>query len=373
MVTALCNVFINSESKFALFKQSFPLVAPISDNWLIYIRGKYKEETENFIKSVLKNIKYHLFQNLYNTDWAKSTSEMVKYAKYEYIYIYLEDHFLITNISDVIAIINEMISHQIDYLPYSFFGVEISKNNIEKLGPNYYPNLMSFDLKKKDLSQFRREYRKFYPFSLASISKISYFKKILNIEKNSSIKVPFIIQAILEKVYFTYPNNRILWFHLNKFISPLKIRLVIYTKSSPFNLERSLYDSEPQLLPLKIAIPNKEIFTNWDDDNGRENSSLIKRGLYPSILKADIKKLNVINGKKYQLAKGKTIEGQYFPDIPRISKIPLKEIKVCKGTIKVSSNKESYTIKDGSSIVIHSNIPHQIEALANSLIMIKII
>ena len=101
MITALCNIYIGSEEKQALFKETFPLVYKISDNWLIYIRGKFSKQVISFIKKEFKDYASNVtfFNNLDDSNWAKSTTEMLKKSQYDYIYIFLEDHFLLKPIN----------------------------------------------------------------------------------------------------------------------------------------------------------------------------------------------------------------------------------------------------------------------------------
>jgi len=180
--------------------------------------------------------------------------------------------------------------------------------------------------------------------------------------------------VIMEKLGIYYPNNRRLVFSLNKILSIINVKLRLYPLSTPFNLERSLFDIEENLLPIRVGILREELFANWDDDNGFDDSSMIKRGLYPLSLKVsnynDIK----FNRKKkqYKLSKGSTSKHRFYPNISRQKNIPLKYIKLIDGRITISSNKESYNLLPGDYIVIAANIEHYIHANLDSKYIVKL-
>lgn len=368
MVTALCNVFINSEHKLAKFKETYPLVYEISDNWLVNIRGRFRKDVEEYIKetfaSTEKNVRF--FSGLPDQDWAESTREIIKHAKYPYIYIYLEDHFLLKPLDQFREVIKEMGEQKIEYLSYSFFNIGLSQENIEVMAPDYTKNLAYFTFTEDNYPELKRYCPLFYPYSLVSVSSLDYFRKLLEAEKKRLYKVSRYIQAFMALVYFRYPKNRQFWFKVNRWVSGLGIRFVIYTPASPFNLERSLSDIEPELLPLKVSVLKEELFANWDDDNGLSRSSLVKRGLYPHKLACpDSEEKLPKEQKTYFMTKGETAKRQYFPDHSRVNP-PRKYIEVKRGKLTVSALKERHELKEGDKLWIYANIPHQIEALTDA-------
>lgn len=373
MITAICNIFINSEIKLNLFKETFPLVYPVSDNWLINIRGKFKNEIINFIKNQKKSKENCIFfENLYDNNWAKSTKEMLKQSKYKYVYIFLEDHFLLKKIHHFKNVIRDMINSKIEYFSYSFFNIGLSVKSADGLAPDYSKYFYSFLLDQKKIKFLKKNNKHFYPYALTSICTKKYFNKLLEIENKILIKVPFLLQVIMENIFFFYPKNRIFWFNINKFVSNFGIRFIIYSASTPFNLEKSIFDCNLQLLPLKTGGLKEELFANWDDDNELTNSSLVKRGLYPSTLKTTKKKYELIIEKEYSISKGTIDIKQFYPEINRISHIPIKQLFIKSGSIKIYSDKESYILQKGENIYIYANIPHKIEALENSVYFSKI-
>lgn len=370
MVTAVCNIYINSEEKFGLFKETFPLVYLISDNWLIYIRGKFKNEVVEYIETNFSGISNNcvFFDNLYINDWARSTRMMLKSSKYQYVYVFLEDHFLQTSINHFRSVLAEMINNNIDYFLYSFFKSGLSINSIEHLYPNVLRYFHSILVYKKDLPTLQKTNISFYLHSLSGVSSMKYFKQLLDIEDKIIIRVPTIIQGLMENIYFLYPRNRVLLFKINKFVSKIGIRFVIYPSTTPFNLEKSLFDCNEELLPLKVGILKEELFANWDDDNKVTGTSLIKRGLYPKPFRVIGKnRPKQLNRKEYILAKGEQIEQCFCPDVPRTKKIPTKFIYVKKGDINILSDNESINLKTGQSAWIYANKYHTLKGYQDSL------
>ncbi|MBA4317330.1 MAG: hypothetical protein C0412_02915 [Flavobacterium sp.] len=364
MVSAICNIYINSQEKFELFKETFPLVYSISDNWLVYIRGKFRKNVIAFIKSQ-KNAKQNcvFFNNLFKDDWAKSTRQMLEKSRYDTIYVFLEDHFLLKPISHFKSVIYDMVRSEIEFFPYSFFNIGISTNSSEGLNPDYSKHFYSFSFGWPNIARLKKTNKDFYPFSLASVCTKNYFKRLLDIEDKILIKVPFLLQVVMENILFMYPRNRQFWADINRVFSPLKLRFVLYTPASPFNLERSLFDIEKDLLPIKVGGLKEELFANWDDDNKLSNSSLVKRGLYPKSLVAHNVKFKPTSTKSITLQKGKSTFHQYCPIVQRTLKIPLKYIHISDGILEISTKNERYVLRKGKYIWVHANIPHNLTAI----------
>jgi hypothetical protein len=365
LITALCNIYIDSELKFELFKRTFPQIYDVSDNWLINIRGRYREEVFKYIKANFSAVKKNciFFNDLNDKDWIKSTEKMLKCSRYDYVYIFLEDHFLLKSIGEFKSAIREMISLKIEYFQYSFFNIGLSVGSVEVLYPDNSNYFLAFQFSEKNTKLLQENNSNFYPYSLASVCTKKYFNKILEIENKFLIRVPRILQTIMENVLLFYPRNRKFWFIVNKFVAKIGLRFVIYPPQTPFNLEKSLFDFDLRLTPLHVGLLKEEFFANWDDDNKLSNSSLIKRGLYPSFLKAK----NYVNvkvdldcGRNFILGAGESRSSQYCPDIPRVRSLPMKYISIKKGSLTISGAQESYVLNAGASLWVHANISHTI-------------
>lgn len=362
MVTALCNVFINSEFKLGLFKETFPRVYGVSDNWLVNIRGKYRDDVLKYIREAFPDSEKNciFFSGLDDSDWAKSARTMLEKSKYDHIYVFLEDHFLLKPLEHFKDVLRDMIDSKIEYFQYSFFDIGLSVRNSEWLYPDCSGHFFSFRFGESDIKPLRKSNRGFYPYSLASVCTKSYFRKLMLLEDKFLVKVPFLLRVVMENCCFFYPRDRAFWFNVNRLISPLGIRFGIYSSATPFNLEKSLFDCEPELLPFRVGGLKEELFANWDDDNKLSNSSLIKRGLYPERLRVEGRVIpNPTDGKEYELAKGQSSNHQYCPDVGRVMNLPMKYIHIRKGSMKVSSSRDSFVLDMGQSAWIAANIPHE--------------
>jgi hypothetical protein len=366
MITGICNVYINSELKLGLFKETFHRVYAVSDNWLVNIRGKYREEVIEYIKSSFPDFEKNciFFSGLDDNNWAKSTAKMLEKSKYEYIYVFIEDHFLLKSLDHFKSVIRDMMDSKIEYFTYSFFNVGLSVQSAEGLYPDYSKHFFSFQFDEKNIVFLRKNNHHFYPYSLVSICTKKYFQRLLLIENKLLIKVPAIVQVLMENIFLFYPRNRAFWFSVNKVVSKIATRFIIYPSATPFNLEKSLFDCDFKLLPLKVGGLRGELFANWDDDNILSNSSLIKRGLYPEFLRSESYiGLNPIGGKDYALIKNQGSNHQYCPNIARVEKLPMKYIFIKKGVLKIFSDKESFVLEEGQSVWIHANIMHALLAI----------
>jgi len=180
------------------------------------------------------------------------------------------------------------------------------------------------------------------------------------LENKILIKVPLIFQEIIEKVFLHYPRNRSFWFVLNKLITKAGLRLTIYPSATPFNLEKSLFDFDPGLMPIKVGVLKEELFANWDDDNGVSDSSLMKRGLYPLSFVVNNVDYQPSVVKKYNQQKEKTLRFRYYADKSRITAVPLKYIAVESGSLQIVSTLETVSLNTGEHVWVAANIPHVI-------------
>jgi hypothetical protein len=366
VITAICNIYINSEKKLELFKETFPSVYPVSDNWLLNIRGKNRNEAIDFISTSFSDAEANciFYTNLDRNNWARATSTMLQDSRYEYIYVFLEDHFLLKPLTHFQNVIEDMKECQIDYFQYSFFNIGLSVQSSEALYPDYSEYFYYFKVDQEKFKFLKQNNRHFYPYSLAGICSKKYFKNLLTIERRRLVRVPSLIQILMENIIFIYPRNRNFWFAINRYASRLGLRFVIYPPETPFNLEKSLFDCDSSLLPMTVGGLREELFANWDDDNKLSNSSLIKRGLYPSSLRYQKHDdVSPIGGKDYTLYNGECSSHQYIPDVQRVKNIPLKYILVKVGELKIYSERETYVLLKGQSIWLYANGHHTLKAV----------
>lgn len=369
MITSVCNIFLNSDLKFEHFKRNFSSVYSTSDNWLIYFRGKHANNAKEFIKRNFSDWKSNckFFDNLDEENWANSTRKMLDFSRYDFIYVFLEDHFLMKPINFFKSVISDAIRQNLDYFQYSFFNIGFSNLNIELVNPSISSRFYSFELENFMIKQLKRTNPAFYPFSLASISSKKYFLRLLQTENAKLVYVPYLLQVIMENILFIYPRNRNFWHKINLALRIIRLRFVIYPPKTPFNLEKSLFDCDRHLLPVKVGILREELFANWDDDNKLSNLSLIKRGLYPDhLFLDDPRDLVPGNCQTHSVVKGQEVQSRYCPDVQRVVSPPLKFIKVIRGSLKISGIKESKVLRASESIWIYANISHSVKAILDS-------
>ena len=371
MITALCNVFIDSPDKLNLFKESLLRVGKASDEWLVYVRGRYSVEAVKYARDVIKknNGVIIVFNNLSEDHWAKSSLKMLEKASHEYVYVFLEDHLLLRSVNKFKGVVSQAIQRKIDYFSYSFFNVGLGTDSVEALYPDEDTDLFTFGLTEALIPFLKKHNPKFYPISLAGVFSLRKLKTLLEVEAcHKIVLVPFFMQALMQEVFFSYPRNRAFWARINRLSQKIGLRFVIYPPKTPFNLERSLFDVEESMLPFKVGILKKELFANWDDDNDVANSSLLKRGLYPLQLKVFDSGLEKGSsaGKTTSIAQGQVVARSYYPCLHRLSSAPLKSIKVIRGTIRIAGLAEQYVLNSGDEIVIYANIPHILEGLRDS-------
>jgi hypothetical protein len=375
MITALCNVYINSPLKLKLFKDTFPSVYEVSDNWLIYFRGRFRKDAEIFVKNLDTQSHTVIFEDLNDGSWASSVKEMLKYSRYNYIYIYIEDHFLVESLDIFKEVIKDAIQNNLDYFSYSFFNAEIDLNALEAIYPEYSKYFAFFELSKSNHDYFKKNYRNLFPFSLVSVVSKKYFSIILRQEFYHNILLLPLIQNIMWKFRLRYPINRILLCKINKLLNLANIRITLYTPSSPLNMEKSIYEMDGELLPLKTGIVNRELLANFDDDNGAANGSMIKRGKYPKRLKAEgmTEPIDLNELKQYKIGAAEIVNRQFYLKSSRQATLYLKYLYVNEGRIGIRAGSEDYVINEHEFIYIYANIPHTIEGLQDSRYSIKII
>jgi hypothetical protein len=288
MLTIFANLKIDTPIKIQHLKDSFFSFNTISDNWLINVRGKQREEALSFLRQELgeKMIEFSLLDDA--KGWSANALQMIKSAKYNYLLIWNEDHLNIAPQDVYEKIIKEMNLAKVEYLGISFFKNNIALKEIPfdhyqyidyvfMTGANwarainnedggYKPFLLSLSgiydkrlfqkLLLEDYIDFSALFRKKIRQSLLFIARCLFLKKIL--------------RRYYKKVAVAVNNSAKLY------------SVPEFSIKTPFNLERNQYRTE--LLPLRYAIPRQELFACIDDDNAVPGSSLISQGLYNSDL-----------------------------------------------------------------------------------------
>ena len=275
----LINTFINDELKFNHFKITFSNIYSLFDDIHIKVRGIYKQDCLRFVQSKQKQ-KLYIYQHLDEKDWVSTTLKIVDNITSNSIFLYNEDHKLNCEKSYFRSLINDFNNYQIDYICYSFFkSTKLSLSNILPLEPKQKKNLNYFDLNKKKLNLIGMISPSYYYISLISIFSKKYLTFILSSEKLLFKFYSYNFNRVLSKLI---PSKRRYFYnYLNQLLSKLNIKICLYPIYTPFNIEKVWFENSNINSTWKYGISNKELFTNYDDDNGHNGESLIKRGLYP--------------------------------------------------------------------------------------------
>lgn len=241
-LSIISNFRIDEEERFLRMKDSFNSFSSIdSDNWVINIRGKYKEEAALFLKNKLGKKLSLTFLDSKN-DWSKDSLSVFSNIKSDYVLYWVEDHLNLVKPQIFSNLIEEMRLTGSKILHYSWWGYykkvapyrDLIKVNKKEL-------LTTYSILRSDVKKVVRYEKDNYIISLCGIMETNFFLDILKSKK------PF-------------PNR--------------------WPKSTPFNFEKRITDKS--FLPIKISIPNFELFASIDDDISGVKTSLISRELYPN-------------------------------------------------------------------------------------------
>ncbi len=279
-VTIFANIRINSPVRLQHLKDSFLSFNTASDDWLINVRGNLRIEAINFLKDSLGD-KMRLFELLDDyRGWMVNSLEMLRGAKYEYIFLWNEDQINIATQDFLRDIIKEMKEVGADYMLYTHFphwrdrfninfnkGFIKSKSFIDYADLNINTINMLFPVQDRSCI-----------VSSPAIFKKSFLEKIMSIERN---KLPMLVTDNLYRLMTLL--NRLGWeFNQRKgydFVNKLLFfKLRRFPKETPFELE--ITQDRLYILPYIVAVPKKELFVCIDDDFGIPGYSLIERGLY---------------------------------------------------------------------------------------------
>lgn len=280
-LTVFANMLINNPRRFQHLKDSFFSFKDISDNWLINIRGNLRNEVIEFLQEELGDqmILFELLdEKRAGGGWFKNSLEMLSKAKYDYIFMWNEDHLNLIPQETYLEIVQDMTRENVDYLMYSWwiFG-EYRKNFLTgNLEEHKYIDTV-YLTKKLWKRQLKKGYDK-YIISMAGIFDKEFLIKLLKKEK---FKLPklfttniFRIMILLDKLGIKF-NHRQYYDLINRLIFG---KLTKWDNNYPFDLEKSSYRWD--ILPIKMGLPKEELFACIDDDLGYKGSDLISRGLY---------------------------------------------------------------------------------------------
>lgn len=240
-ITIFTNFYINSEENFLRMKDSFFSFYKIDSNeWIVNIRGSYKNEAHVFLNSMLGK-KALITTNESGKGWFFDTRLMLNNITSDYILYWVEDHINTATISTIHKILEEMRMYNVDYLCSSWWQYYKKNNPYKNISVSKYKYIDVINIDKSNIKKILNVDKDYYLISSLGLFSTALFRKIINTN-----------HPILRR----------------------------WPKETPFDLEKRGVDT--QWLPIRCAIPVKEIFAPIDDDlGGIQGVSLQSRNLYP--------------------------------------------------------------------------------------------
>jgi 6-phospho-3-hexuloisomerase len=285
MLTIIGNLRINSLSRLEHLKNSFHSFSGTSDNWLINVRGTFRNEVIDFLKKELGD-RLTLFTLLNdNRGWLTNTLEMLQSAKHDYILVWNEDHLNIAEPEVFKNVLQEMNNTKADYLTYSWWMSGKSVDPFNKLSSQIHlqkkKNISVVDLTPAKWKMIRDTGYTYYLISMCGIFRKDFLINMWTTDKKrlpmSFKKGIFKVFGLLTKLHIISSQGHKTKFEkINRVFFRNKIRK--YPIQTPFEMEKGpeRYD----VLPIRYAIPNQELFACIDDNVNELGYSLIERGLY---------------------------------------------------------------------------------------------
>jgi len=190
---------INEPERLQHMKDSFMSFNTISDDWIINIRGDLREEAIDFLRQNLGN-KMTLFELLDDSrGWITNALEMLPEARYDYVFVWNEDHVNIAKQEDIKNVAKEMIDNDLDYLLpgfYSFWRRKIDRvrdQDIDIIGGEYIDIVT---LTKKNINKFfpvQEKEKRECIITGAAIFQRDFLRKLM---KLSNINYPWYLRGI---------------------------------------------------------------------------------------------------------------------------------------------------------------------------------
>lgn len=259
-------------------KDSLQSFKDISDNWVINIRGSFREEAILFLKQHLGD-KLSLCEFLDDgRGWIENALDMMPNVKHDYILLWIEDHINVSPTEIYTEIIQDMKTAHADYLLYSWWMFGKSR---EAFSVVPMEKLQHIDVIKLDEQLWKKIMGHGHPYYLLSLLGIYRKSFLIRMMKNDRRKLPrqtiryiFMTMALLDKLGIHFD-------HTKAFQSLHRLtgyRLRRFSKEAPFDLEKS--SDRFDMLPFTMALSRQELFACIDDNLGMPGYSLESRGLY---------------------------------------------------------------------------------------------
>lgn len=373
MPALLVNIKIDRKEKLDLFKVTLADLRGLFDECHIKIRGALASECIEYAKLQFEGAA-KFYQELQEADWAAATLVMLAQVKSRSVFLYFEDHKLVAPHQQLKQVLMEFDECQLDYLCYSFFRAsQLDGANLLPLGGRKKNTFHEFQLNRPNIELLSKISPGYYTFSLTSIISVGYFRRLL-VSSNARQKVySKVMTGVLGRL-FAYPGYRRVVHRLNRILRPMGLALCIYPAASPFNLEKTWFESE-ELNPegWKFGVPAQELLANYDDDNGAYGESLIKKGLYPFAAQPQgAMDMRASDMRQLCLEPGESFDCTYHSRRGRISSSPQIELKVTAGKVSVYCRGAEFQIVAGGCEFFFSNLGPIIQCVERAEIQIRV-
>ena len=240
LLNVFANFFIDTKERYLRMQDSFRSFKDISsDKWVINVRGRYAEQTLDFLRSHIRN-KFVSYKLHSKEGWFHDTRQMLPDIDGDYVLFWLEDHINLAEINLLDKIVSEMKEKDLDYMLYTFWQKGQLRERYHGIPLTSGGYLDYFEHNGTNNPIIQSNIGGSYLISAASICKLSLFNRIVLAD------------------------------------DPIPRR---WPKETPFDFEKAPKDTH--WLPIKVALPRQELFASIDDDHGCEGYCLQSRGVYP--------------------------------------------------------------------------------------------
>lgn len=283
-VTIFGNLRINTPVRLEHMKSTFLSFKEVSDNWVINVRGDYREEAIHFLKEQLgqKLVLGDLLDD--SRGWITNALELLGKAKYEYVLIWLEDHMCMVSPDIIQGAVNEMAEHKVDYMPYSWWMFGKSRKVFDELAYEVHMQkgtyISSLTLTPSKWALVRKHGHPYFLISMLGIFRKEFLRTMWSKDQHRLPlifkKAIFKVFGVLTKIGFPKQGHKELFSKINRYAFFNKLRK--YPAVTPFETEKD--QERVDVLPFVMGLPNQELFACIDDDLNEKGYSLIDRGLY---------------------------------------------------------------------------------------------
>jgi hypothetical protein len=386
MLTILANLRINSPEKLESLKNSFLSFNTISDNWVINVRGEFRDDAIIFLKKQLgdKLVLFNLLDE--SRGWIKNVQDMMGAVKSPYLFLWNEEQVNIAPQSVYKDIVKEMAETNSDYLMYSWWLDGKSREHINILPQIKKTNIDVVDLTVKSWKRvIGIGGHPYFVVSLIAIYKKEFFQRIMEIDSRWMLPVGtrkniYRIESMLIRFGLPIKAGDFFWF-VNRLTG---YRISHWPSGPPFNIEK--HKERFDVLPFRMALPKQELFVCIDDDLDMPGYQLIKRGLYPppSPLKIDsgqvaktawgeielLEENDYYRVERIKLNAGAHYSNVYYEDYgQRTPSLVRATFVLLEGKISLKSDGGTVSLSIGETTSLYPNKSYSVSSLENSIFL----